>query len=164
MKRSWLITILVCLLLLAGGWIVVSLPNVVPKDNCSDLYRQYAGAEGIKATFVKDYRVNDSLTLDVTILEARDSAGWAGLLKDFDITPLPQEALEFLGLDTNAVTFWKVHKTDFTPVDDPLCTDFYLIVLQECRRTITLFSIENAAQSRAVFTRELTEMGNSKTL
>lgn len=164
MKRSWLITILVCLLLLAGGWIVVSLPKVVPKDNCSDLYRQYAGAEGIKATFVKDYRVNDSLTLDVTILEARDSAGWAGLLKDFDITPLPQEALEFLGLDTNAVTFWKVHKTDFTPVDDPLCTDFYLIVLQECRRTITLFSIENAAQSRAVFTRELTEMGNSKTL
>lgn len=164
MKRSWLITILVCLLLLAGGWIVVSLPNVVPKDNCSDLYRQYAGAEGIKATFVKDYRVNDSITLDVTILEARDSAGWAGLLKDFDITPLPQEALEFLGLDTNAVTFWKVHKTDFTPVDDPLCTDFYLIVLQECRRTITLFSIENAAQSRAVFTRELTEMGNSKTL
>ena len=164
MKRYWLITLVLCVVGVTTVLAVRYWPRIVHPGEPSGLYLRYKDNPHISAAFIKDFRVNDSLTLDVTILEARDSAGWAGLLKDFDITPLPQEALEFLGLDTNAVTFWKVHKTDFTPVDDPLCTDFYLIVLQECRRTITFFSIENAAQSRAVFTRELTEMGNSKTL
>ena len=164
MKKHWLIAVGVVLLAVSATLVWKYRPRTVPVEECSELYRRYSDSSHICASYIKDFRVNDSLTLDVTVLEALDSAGWAGLLKDFDITPLPQEALEFLGLDTNAVTFWKVHKTDFTPVDDPLCTDFYLIVLQECRRTITFFSIENAAQSRAVFTRELTEMGNSKTL
>ena len=60
-------------------------PRTVPFDQCSDLYKQYANVEGIDATFIKDYKVNDTVFVDVTLLEATDSVGWATLKKDFEI-------------------------------------------------------------------------------
>ena len=84
MKRSWLITILFCLLLLGGGGAVLLLPQVVPFDQCSDLYKQYVAVEGINATYIKDYKVNDTVFVDVTLLEATDSM-WHTLMKDFNI-------------------------------------------------------------------------------
>ena len=47
MKRSWLITILICLLLLCGGGAVLLLPQVIPFDQCSDVYKRYADMEGL---------------------------------------------------------------------------------------------------------------------
>lgn len=60
-------------------------PRTVPFDQCSDLYKQYAGMEGIDATFIKNFKVNDNVFVDVTLLEATDSMGWATLKKDFEI-------------------------------------------------------------------------------
>ena len=97
MKRSWLITILVCLLLLGGGTVVILMPQVVPYSQCSDVYKQYADVDGIDATFIKGYRVNDTLTVNVTLLQATDSAGWARLQRDFGAhgpTDTQREALE----------------------------------------------------------------------
>ena len=59
MKRSWLITILVCLLILGGGGAVLLLPQVVPFDQCSDVYKRYADMDGVDATrFRMDYIAN----------------------------------------------------------------------------------------------------------
>lgn len=60
-------------------------PRTVPFDQCSDLYKQYANVEGIDVSFIKDYKVNDTVFVDVTLLEATDSMGWATLKKDFEI-------------------------------------------------------------------------------
>ena len=65
-------------------------PRTIPFDQCSDLYKQYANVEGIDATFIKDYKVNDTVFVDVTLLEAKDSADWATLKNDFGVpTPSP---------------------------------------------------------------------------
>lgn len=47
-----------------------------PSDEVSEYYTRYAGTPGINAAFVKDYRINDTLLLDVTVLEVTDSAVW----------------------------------------------------------------------------------------
>lgn len=60
-------------------------PRTVPFDQCSDVYKRYAAVDGVDATFIKDYKVNDTVLVDVTLLEATDSMGWATLKKDFDI-------------------------------------------------------------------------------
>ena len=60
MKRSWLITILFCLFLLGSGGAVLLLPQVVPFSQCSDVYKRYAKMDGVDATFIKDYKVNDN--------------------------------------------------------------------------------------------------------
>ena len=102
MKRSWLITILICLLLLCGGGAVLLLPQVVPFDQCSDLYKQYANVEGIDATFIKDYKVNDTVFVDVTLLETKDTALWDSLCKDFGIalfSMYPKEYREIMSIE-----------------------------------------------------------------
>ena len=59
--------------------------RIFPTHEVSEIYSRYAKEEGIDAAFVKDYRVNDTITVDVTLLEATDSAGWSMLKEDFGI-------------------------------------------------------------------------------
>lgn len=96
MKRSWLITILICLLLLGGGGAVLFLPQVVPFDQCSDVYKKYARMDGVDATFIKDYKVNDTVCVDVTMLEAKTDSAWSMLQSDFKIPELDSVLLEFV--------------------------------------------------------------------
>ena len=83
MKRTDYITILVCLLAIGVVLIVARCPRTVPLEECSEVYKRYKDVEGVRATYVKDYRVNDTLTMGVTLLEATDSAGWEYLLERF---------------------------------------------------------------------------------
>jgi hypothetical protein len=53
--------------------------HTVPPDECSDVYRQYKDTPGIKASFIKDYPLDDTTTIDVTMLQAQDSIIWKNL-------------------------------------------------------------------------------------
>ena len=85
--------IVVCLLIVIVTLAVKLWPRTVPFDQCSAIYRHYAGIEGVDASFIKDFRVNDSVFIDVTLLEAKDSAGWATLMHDFAV-PEPNAELQ----------------------------------------------------------------------
>lgn len=82
---SWLATIIVCLLLVGGTAVVV----FWPRQAGSEEYRHYSEMEGVKASYFKDFRINDTLTVDVTLLEAEDSDSWETLVSDFNVPELP---------------------------------------------------------------------------
>ena len=105
MKRAWLITILICLLLLCGGGAVLLLPQVVPFDQCSDVYKRYADMDGVDATFIKDYNVNDSIRVNVTLLQATDSVSWNIIAKDLNVPPPPEIPDEYKGLFLQSNSF-----------------------------------------------------------
>lgn len=86
MIRRWLISIIIICFAAVGAVVWQRHARTVPWDECSEVYRQYAHADGIEATFVHDYPVCDTLSVDVTILQATDSAGWQQLRKDIRIT------------------------------------------------------------------------------
>lgn len=86
MKKLWPITIFVCLLLAAGSIAVVRCPRHVPDDQCSEVYRRFKDSNGLHVAFVKDYRVGDSITVDVTTIEAKDSTSWESLLRGMNVT------------------------------------------------------------------------------
>ena len=73
-------------------------PRTVPDSKCSELYRRYSDVPGIEATYVKDYPVNDTLSIGVTILQATDSTGWGRLQKGFSV-PMPEDSTEILALN-----------------------------------------------------------------
>ena len=50
-------------------------PHTVPLEECNSLFRLYADNPDINDTYVKDYRINDTLTLNATILEAVNDTG-----------------------------------------------------------------------------------------
>ncbi len=91
MTRRWAITILAFLIVVLGGIAYRHWPRTVPWEECSALYRQYAHADGIEATFLRGYQVNDNLSVDVTLLQATDSAGWQHLRKDIKISDYEEE-------------------------------------------------------------------------
>ena len=138
MKRSWLITILVCLLLLGGGTIVILMPQVVPYSQCSDVYKQYADVDGIDATFIKDYKVNDTLTVNVTLLQATDSAGWARLQEDFILQPLPPSAMAKIEQGKDLVSIKKISETEVAA--------FSLL-----KRSVSIFHTKNRDERYAVY-------------
>ena len=94
----------------------------------SELYLRYEHVDGIKASFIKDYHVNDTLTLDVTLLQATDSAGWQQLLTYYDIpAELIESTEQFVAAGHNPLTIIGSKATDTqTPVasfrDKYICT------------------------------------------
>lgn len=140
MKKSWPITLLVCLLIIGGGTLVLGWPRTVPFDQCSDLYKQYVAVEGINATYIKDYKVNDTVFVDVTLLEAIDSTGWDILKKDFEVPNLPLELQQLVDNGEDLV-FTKM-------ISEPAAS--HLLAISYLTKTLTVFHIENDAEKHAV--------------
>ena len=84
-KRFWLIIALLALVEALVCYVVLQREYLFPSDEVSEVYTRYADDESIDASFIKGYRVNDTLFVDVTLLQAKDSAGWERLLNDFHL-------------------------------------------------------------------------------
>ena len=87
MKRKVIIPLVVFLAILGIGAAITYRPHTVPWEECSEVYRRYATTDGIRASYIKDYRVNDTITLNVTLLEATTDSAWNNLCKAFHSTP-----------------------------------------------------------------------------
>ena len=72
----------------AGAGVAVKRwPHTVPLEECSEVYRRYRDTPGIRAAFVKDMAIEDTIRFDMAILEARDSATFVWLLKELGDEP-----------------------------------------------------------------------------
>ena len=80
---------------------------------------------------MKDYRLNDTLTVAVTLLEAVTDSGWVRLQEDFELPIIPKEFEEIFCGDSNRVTLKYIHKNEpyclegDTLVDDVLAISRY---------------------------------------
>ena len=85
MRKRWLITLafLVPTLLVI---VAIHRCHTVPLDECSEVYRRYYKTEGIRAAFIRDMPINDSISLDVTLFVADDSLAFVGLMKKWNIS------------------------------------------------------------------------------
>ncbi len=86
MKKEWPIKVLATVVVVGVALAVKFLFCAVPYWQSSEVYKKYKDVEGIRASYVKDFRVNDTLTVAVTLLEATDSAGWEYLKQAFAIS------------------------------------------------------------------------------
>jgi len=83
MKRRWIITLLLLPVVVLSVLLLTRNLHTVPPDECSNVYRQYKDTPGIKASFIKDYPLNDTTTIDVTSFTALDTASWRWLRTQF---------------------------------------------------------------------------------
>ena len=141
MKKKAIIIVVIAMLLL-GMLACLLCPRVVQLEECSEVYRRYEGLEGIDAAYIKNYRVNDTLTLPVTLLEATTDSGWARLQKDFGVPEIPKEYEVLFYADSNQVSVKKYvnpENTLDTQSDDLVATSRY-------KRAICYFEIQNEEQ------------------
>lgn len=112
MKKTWLFTVFICLLIIAGGGAVVLWPRTIPFDKCSESYKIYANNPSVEASFIKDFRINDTLTVNITQLKAKDSAGWAQLMYDYEIPDLPPSFIQRINNDEDIVFLKAIFNND----------------------------------------------------
>ena len=156
-RNILLLTILVVIAVVGGMLAVRYLPGIVPESQCSEVYRRYAHVPGVEAAFVKGFPINDTVAVDVTLLRATDSAGWAYLMNKFD---LPKAMLELAETrkdhllserqvlrnhpEKKAITQGELRDPNLTEDDVELCViDYY-------EKEICVFHVLNARQLEAV--------------
>ena len=149
MKKRLLIPLVVFLVIAGVGTAVTYWPRTVPWDECSELYRRYAVCPDVSAAYIKDYRVNDSLTLSATILQAVTDTGWAMLRKDFNLPFIPKEYESLFIQDSNQVTLMLVPKTDTLGMADST-SSHDIIAITYLRHTICQITLDDDSQVDAI--------------
>ena len=146
MKRTSIVTLCLCVFVAVVMVVAVCMQRVVPYWQCSEVYKKYSRVEGVRATYVKDYRVNDTLTVGVTLLEATVDSGWVTLQEDFGLPVIPKEYEKFFCADSNKVSL------KFFPKKEPLCLDGDtllndVLAISFYKHTIAYFEVKNRMQS-----------------
>ena len=147
-KTNIIINILIAVAIVGGALTFWYMQRFVPYWQCSEVYKQYSKVEGIRASYLKDYRLNDTLTIGVTLLEAETDSGWVRLQEDFAIEPLPPEVLAIL--DSNGVNMWKASMSDYSVSAEKDALEYYFIAMQYCRRRLSVFEIGSREQYEAI--------------
>lgn len=145
MKRSWLSAIIICLLFALCIVRVVRL-GFVPPSQCSEVYKTYAGAADVKASYVKNFRLNDTLTVNVTVLAAETDSAFTALLSDFNRVIPYFDTLPKLHREYSTI-MWRAPKTDYSePPDSTNCINNDIFSSHLGRRVIVIFHIETNEQ------------------
>ena len=84
MKRNWPYYIIAFCLALLTVYVLHNSGRIFPSGEVGEVYRRYCNRDDIRVEFFKDFRVNDSITVDVTTLTAADSASWEALLREMN--------------------------------------------------------------------------------
>ena len=159
-RRFWLVSIGLCLIAVGVAVGLKRMPRTVPYWQCSKMYKRYSQIEGIRATYIKDFRVNDTLTLPVTLLEATTDSGWARLQEGFGIIPYPPEVLAII--DTNAVETWFAPKDDLSKPMDSILTNNDIIAVHRNGRKVAIFEIVTEQQINSIFNYNVEHLKNRK--
>jgi hypothetical protein len=143
-----LFVVLLCLLL-AGGVVLALIPCSPMPWQCSKLYWQYRGQEGIKATYVKQYPVDDTTLVDVTLLQATTDSAWTLLSQDFGVKPLNNKIIERHG--KNAVSMRLAPKKDYSlPMDTTCRTNNDLLLISRAEQIICIFHVSSSWQIKEI--------------
>ena len=158
-KLKFLVVSVACVLAVVA---VKYLPALLCGGGESAVYHRYEHRDDLKVGFVKDYRVDDSTTVDVTTLTAKDSAGWEALLREMNVSDLIIEICNKAAKKGNyTVAFYnckKNHPEQHTEIDIPN-TDFVLYSYKEY--TLYVFDITSRKQRNAIQTQRIKETFNN---
>ena len=157
MRRGWFIVAVLCVLLASASVFAVARPRAVPLDECSEVYRRYVGRDDINAAYIRDYRINDTVTVAVTTLEAVTDSGWAEMQKIFNLPQIPKEFEQFFYGDSNRITMIYLNK-DMAKLalhsgEDPE----YLAAVSYYNRSITVFEVNDEALLNIIFRKKILE-------
>ena len=160
MKKGWPIRVLIFVAIVGGTLAIKYLPSIVPYWQCSEVYKRYAHTKGIRATYIKNFPLNDTLTVGVTLLEATTDSGWARLQEGFGIIPYPPEVLAII--DTNAVETWFAPKDDLSKPMDSILTNNDIIAVHRNGRKVAIFEIITEQQINSIFNYNVEHLKNKK--
>ena len=161
MKRRILLFSLAALLCVATVAFFKYRAAIFRSGNVSELYRTYKDTPGIDATFIKDFHVNDTVSVDVTLLQATDSAGWETLLSNVRMTKDTEEHFKILK-NKKAVSSQSFPKGHLGLPPDPVFINNDLLTIDWAEHSLAIFHITERKQLEAIISYHLDIVKNNK--
>lgn len=150
-RLFWTVGAVLAVLMVAGVAAAVLVPRLLPLGDEGSLYRRYRNMPGIEATYLKDFPVDDTLTVDVTTLTATDDEGWDTLCSDFNVPELPDFIQEKINNGNDMVIIRHVTKGNPSlqlKESESVINDVASISI--LNRTVSIFHTETEAEQLAV--------------
>ncbi|MGX8713682.1 MAG: hypothetical protein ACSW8I_08430 [bacterium] len=137
--------------------------RTVPLEECSELYQRYADSPHLEVAFIRDFPVNDTLSLDVTTLTALDSTGWDTLMYCFGF---PQELIDDYrikrkkGVGNSKIHFF-IEKNNPSKRPMPGTGINPYVVANVDKQVFCVYHVESSAQYYAAICYETSMMKNT---
>lgn len=151
MNRRWIITLLVCLLIVGSGAGVLLWPRTVPLAQCSEVYRLYVNNPSIRASFIKDFRINDSVSVDVTLLEAVDSNGWNTLVTDMNLGIQDSSTRSDIANGMDLITVKQVKKGVYSKPIATSSGNVDIVATSHLRKEVSIFHSKDRKEKHAIW-------------
>lgn len=145
-RTFWILVVALCLV--AAG-LSLWLPREAAARRVSDLYRRYEPNPHLSVAFIEGFKVNDTLSVDVTTVTALDDEGWDTLRHDFSLAEVPPEMLAMF--DSNSVFTKYVPKKDYSQPMDRNLINNDIILYSMHKGELCIFQIDFEDQIMAVF-------------
>lgn len=147
------------LLAVAAVLVVKYWHHTLPAEECGEVYCRYSNRDDLKVSFLKDFRINDSTTVDVTTITAKDSAGWEALQREMNRS---ESLIELERKYTNeghySISFYNCeigHPEHSIPFKEGKC---WMVFLNNKEKTIYIFHILNRKQKLALIRNKAKEV------
>ena len=108
-RTFWILVVALCLV--AAG-LSLWLPREAAARRVSDLYRRYEPNPHLSVAFIEGFKVNDTLSVDVTTVTALDDEGWDTLRADYETFPLTDLGKANLEKGIESLMVWEDHEDD----------------------------------------------------
>ena len=159
--RSWMLFLLAVMLSVGAVALWRWWPRLFPDGATSELYQRYAGCEGIDASFIQGYSVNDSVRVDVTLLQATDSAAWQQLM-DTMYSNYSQEARDYI-MHRKKIRVRAIPKGYLNLPTDTVLLNNDIVVTDVANQTIFIFNLTDSNQLYAITRKYLKDVKTTKT-
>ena len=113
--------------------------------------------DGIDATFIKNFKVNDTVFIDVTLLEAKNDSAWLTLQTNLSIPIIPEEYRELFE-NTDAIDYWLAPKGKYIPPMDSVLLNNDAVAVSRKMHLVSVFHLTNETQADVIFLKKLHEL------
>ena len=144
-RLFWAAGAVLLVAVVAAGWLC---PWLFPAGDEGNLYRRYEHNPHIEVSYLRNYPLNDTLTIPVTLLQASDSIGWDSLCRTFNLPRYSQKAMAML--DSTTASFKKAPKRDYSLPPDSNQLNNDVIVCFLFKQEACVFHIESEEQHDAI--------------
>ena len=121
-----------------------------PEREVSDLYQRYCHTPGIEASYVKGFRINDTLAIDATLLHATDSASWEQLREELRMPEPNPKVAKAIKKGKNIIITYLAKKGTAESKMAPDPDDSDAIGVSYLNRSVSIYHTHNKAEAVAV--------------
>lgn len=146
---SWPVTLAICLVIILGTVAIRLWPRTVPFEQCSKLYQKYSDKPNLESAFIKDFRIDDTIFVDVTLIIATDSTSWNSLKSDLNIPDLDPEVQKQISDDV--IFTRQVNKHDNSQTIEGNSPDAELMAISYSSKTLCVLHVKNEKERHAIF-------------